>query len=404
MATVLVVDGKASVRLAIRRALDAAGHRAVAVPTWEELERQSLEGDALVVDAAALPAGEPTTGPPIPRVLVTGASPGLLPGAIHLPKPLDFSTLVEALERCLQDPVEAPTSAPSHGLVYTSAAMADLLRQIERLAPLEVPVLITGESGTGKELVARALHDAGPRSTEPFVAVNCGAIPADLVESELFGHERGSFTDASRRHRGRFEQAGRGTILLDELGELPLPLQGKLLRVLQEREFPRVGGEATIPMTARILAATNQDLRDGIGTGTFREDLYHRLAVVTLAIPPLRDRPEDLRVLVPHLLSRATVRLGTPSVRVDEAAMQQLQAHSWPGNVRELEHVLQRAAVFASHGVLDVDALPDLSPGDDAPAWENHLRDYLARRRATGAAMSRPATPPVTRFGNPRCR
>lgn len=388
MATVLVVDATAHARLAIRRALVAAGHQAVAVPTWDDLERRSEAGDAVIVDASALPADGRPLGFAPDRIVVTGTGPGV-EGASRVPKPLDFEKLMDSLETCLQrapEPSRPRPPRPEHGLVFSGPAMRELLQQVERLAGLEVPVLITGESGTGKELVAQALHRSGPRAKEPFVAINCGAIPADLVESELFGHERGSFTDASARHRGRFEQAGRGTIFLDELGELPLELQAKLLRVLQEREFQRVGGESMLRLEARVVAATNVDLRDAVAEGGFREDLYHRIAVVTLTIPPLRDRPEDLEVLIPHLVERAASALGQEPPHVADDASSQLRRHTWPGNVRELDHVLQRAVVFARGDRLRATDLPDLRPTPSEPSWESHLRRHLARRRAAGAS------------------
>jgi len=245
-------------------------------------------------------------------------------------------------------------------IVHRSQVMQELLATLCKAADATVPVLITGETGTGKELAARALHAESPRRDRPFLAVNCSAIPAALLESELFGHAKGAFTGADRAHTGLFGAADGGTLLLDEIGDLPLELQPKLLRVLQEGEVRRVGETQTRPVDVRVLAATASDLRQAVAAGSFREDLYFRLAVVTLEIPPLRRRPEDIAVLVEAYLPRIAARLSRPVPQLTAAALQRLAQHGWPGNVRELVNYLEKTLVLSRAELLDSEDLPPL--------------------------------------------
>src|SRR5690606_30984105 len=250
-----------------------------------------------------------------------------------------------------------------------------LFRAIGRLAQAPVSVLVTGETGTGKELVARALHRESPRAGKPFIALNTAAIPAELLESELFGHEAGAFTGAGKRHVGRFEQADGGTLFLDEIGDMPLPLQVRLLRVLAEGEFFRVGGRELIEVDVRVIAATHQPLERLVEEGRFRSDLLHRLDVVRLQLPPLRERLEDVPLLAQNFLQTAARRLGTPAKHLDAGAIERLRAHDWPGNVRELENACWRLAALAADeriGAAEVEALAGLP----------------ARRIATSAASA----------------
>jgi transcriptional regulator with GAF, ATPase, and Fis domain len=258
-----------------------------------------------------------------------------------------------------EDPA-AVGAAPTgfSGLVARSPAMARIFRLIENLSHSEATVLLLGESGTGKEVVARAIHAHSPRRTGPFVAVNCGALPADLLESEMFGHVRGAFTGAVRDRAGRFETAAGGTLFLDEVGDLPLPLQVKLLRVLQERTFERVGESRTRVSDARIIAATNLDLRRAVSDGRFREDLYYRLRVVPIEIPPLRSRREDVEPLARHLLARVGARQGR-ALRLSPDALRVLLDHPWPGNVRELENVLEYAVAVCRGQTILPEDLPE---------------------------------------------
>jgi transcriptional regulator with GAF, ATPase, and Fis domain len=246
----------------------------------------------------------------------------------------------------------------SHGLVARSGAMLKIVHIVESLHGSNATVLITGESGTGKEVIARALHSNSLRCTGPFVAVSCGALPADLLESELFGHVKGAFTGAVRDRVGRFELARGGTLFLDEIGDIPLPLQVKLLRVLQERHFERVGESTPRPMDTRIIAATNQDLQEAIRTGRFREDLYYRIRVVPIHIPPLRQRPEDIGLIAQHLLAHIGGRAGR-ALRLSPDTLKVLEAHSWPGNVRELENSLEYAVALCSGQTIQIEDLPE---------------------------------------------
>src|SRR6516165_6424339 len=241
-------------------------------------------------------------------------------------------------------------------IIGQSPAQLDVLEKVQRVARTDATVLITGETGTGKELIARAIHSASQRRDKPLIKVNCAALPAGLVESELFGHEKGAFSGAIRRRVGRFELANGGTIFLDEIGEVPLDVQVKLLRVLQEREFERVGGAQSIKVDVRVIAATNRDLMRSIGEGKFREDLYYRLNVFPIALPPLRDRAGDVPLLVQVLITRFAARVGVRIDSVDKATMERLSRYSWPGNVRELENVLERAVILSNGPTLEIDS------------------------------------------------
>jgi len=242
-------------------------------------------------------------------------------------------------------------------IVGDTEAMRQVFQTIRKAAPNDTSVIIYGESGTGKELVARAIHQHSPRREQPFIRVNCGALAEGVLESELFGHEKGAFTNAYRRKKGRFELADKGTLFLDEIGEVPPATQVKLLRVLQEREFERVGGEETLTVDVRVLAATTKDLSREIQEGRFRDDLYYRLHILPIVVPPLRDRREDISLLAAHFLGRLADELKKPDVRLTRAALERLMAYRWPGNVRELENVLERAVVLAEGPEIDADDL-----------------------------------------------
>jgi PAS domain S-box-containing protein len=267
-------------------------------------------------------------------------------------------------------------------IIGRSPALMAVLSEVGRVAPTDTSVLITGETGTGKELIARAIHSASRRRARPLIKVNCAALPAGLVESELFGHEKGAFSGAIARRLGRFELADGGTIFLDEVGELPIEAQVKLLRVLQEREIDRVGGQGPIPVDVRVIAATNRDLFKEVGEKRFREDLYYRLNVFPVRIPPLRERRDDIPLLVHFLVDRFTARVGKRLDGVDRPTMQRLQEYPWPGNVRELENVLERAVILTSGPILEIDpALQTVqgtpSGGAQRPTLESMERDYI---------------------------
>ncbi|HET9930060.1 MAG TPA: sigma-54 dependent transcriptional regulator [Polyangiaceae bacterium] len=315
----------------------------------------------------------------------------------YVTKPFDLPALLvtvrraldqRRLRRAVNDPAEPPRALPQ-GLVGASAAMLATWKLIGRAAASSAPVLVTGETGVGKELVARAVHDYSTRVTQPFVAVNLAALPPTLIESELFGHERGAFTGASGRRVGRFELAAGGTLFLDEIGDLDPSLQTKLLRVLQEGTFERVGGQETLEFGARVVTATNKPVHPGQPGCALREDLYYRLAVVEIEVPPLRARKSDIPLLVAHALR------STPARAVSEQAMERLLAYAWPGNVRELIHVIERAAVLCGGEIIDVADLPDAvrEPVARASAPEpletSNLREAVARleRRLIAAAL-----------------
>ncbi len=274
---------------------------------------------------------------------------------------------------------DEPTVTARFGIIGESQQVLDVYSVIERVAGTPTTVLVTGESGTGKELVARALHENSTRKDAPFIKVNCAAIPKDLMEAELFGYERGAFTGAVAAKPGRFELASGGTLFLDEIGELPVDMQVKLLRVLQESEFERVGGIKTMKVDVRLVAATNRDLKREITQGAFRDDLYYRLNVVPIALPALRERKSDIPVLVEHFVKKFNARLGKSITGLDEAAMQRLTAHGWPGNIRELENVIERAVLFA----------------DGATIVVNDLSDELRGPRASRPDSSQTSTPPA---------
>jgi two-component system nitrogen regulation response regulator GlnG len=289
----------------------------------------------------------------------------------YLFKPLDLAQLrrvvAEALEvaRRMRAPAVVAETAVDpdidDAIIGSCPAMREVYKAIGRVAAQNVPVLITGESGTGKELVARAIYQHGPRAKAPFLALNCAAIPENLLESELFGHEKGAFTGADRRRIGKFEQCNGGTIFLDEVGDMPLALQAKMLRLLQEQSFERVGGNETVTTDVRLIAATHHDLKADAAEGKFRQDLYYRVSVFTIHLPPLRERGDDLSLLVRHYLRRSNKELGREVEEVAPDAFERLRDYSWPGNIRELQSVLKQALLRASGKVLLLAFLPELS-------------------------------------------
>jgi two-component system nitrogen regulation response regulator GlnG len=315
----------------------------------------------------------------------------------YLPKPFDLKELIAIVGRALSEPKQKAPAPPKVEdfdqipLVGRSPAMQDIYRVLARLMQTDLTVMISGESGTGKELVARALHDYGKRRSGPFVAINMAAIPRDLIESELFGHEKGAFTGANARSSGRFEQAEGGTLFLDEIGDMPMEAQTRLLRVLQQGEYTTVGGRTPIKTDVRIIAATNKDLRILIQQGLFREDLFFRLNVVPLRLPPLRERVEDVPDLIRHFFAMAE-REGLPPKQIEPAALDRLKRHRWPGNVRELENLARRLAALypqetitaaVIEGELAQPAMPAAAAeeprGDEtlAGAVERHLARYF---------------------------
>jgi two-component system nitrogen regulation response regulator GlnG len=321
----------------------------------------------------------------------------------YLPKPFDVDHAVELVRRALEESrrqVEAPPAADETPEILGQApAMQEVFRAIGRLSQSHAIVLITGESGTGKELVARALHRHSPRATKAFIAINTAAIPRDLLESELFGHERGAFTGAQAMRRGRFEQAEGGTLFLDEIGDMPPELQTRLLRVLSDGHFYRVGGHTPLAANVRVIAATHQDLDARVKQGLFRDDLYHRLNVIRLRLPALRERREDIAMLVRHFLARSARDLGVEGKRLTDAALQFLAAQDWPGNVRQLENVCHWLTVMAPGQVVDLSDLPPEVRGEagagavESDDWRRLLEREVATRLARGeSGISDPLT------------
>jgi two-component system nitrogen regulation response regulator GlnG len=306
-----------------------------------------------------------------------------------LAKPFDLDEVGRLVAKALRRaPGREESTAGREDLIGASPAFQHLVRMIGRLSASDVPVLITGETGTGKELVARALHRHSPRAGKPFVAINTAAIPEDLLESELFGHERGAFTGAESRRAGRFEQAEGGTLFLDEIGDMPLKLQTRLLRVLAEGEYYRLGGHDLIHANVRVITATHRDLSQLVEKGRFRADLYHRLKVIELGVPALRERPEDIAALAGHFLSEAAAEFNLPERSADEELIRHLETLPWPGNVRELRHLCQSMAALAPGEVIGTDDLPEayrrIGSGNegDSAGWTRRMENELRQRLA----------------------
>ena len=309
----------------------------------------------------------------------------------YLPKPFDVDQALDLVRRALAEnasrDVPASSDAPAPEILGQAPAMQEVFRAIGRLSQSHATVLITGESGSGKELVARALHRHSPRAGGPFIALNTAAIPRDLLESELFGHEMGAFTGATRRHSGRFEQADGGTLFLDEIGDMPLLLQTRLLRVLAEGEFYRVGGRELIRADVRVIAATHQDLEGKVARGEFRADLLHRLDVVRIHLPSLRERREDIALLAEHFLARAADQLKVGAKRWSARALAVVERFDWPGNVRQLENLCRRLAVMAPGREIRAEDLPfaaGVEAPPAAPEWSPALRRWAEQELALG--------------------
>ena len=411
-----VVDDDRSVRFVLSTALRDAGY---SVDGFESAAaaltalRQRPAPDLLFTDVR-MPGDDglvlldklKAAHPQLPVIVMSAytdvaSTAGAFRGGAHefLSKPFDLDDAVALAARALPDDTlvaAAPTAPPgSSELIGDTPAMRALFRAIGRLAQAPLSVLVNGETGTGKELVARALHHESPRSRAPFVALNTAAIPAELLESELFGHEAGAFTGASKRHIGRFEQANGGTLFLDEIGDMPMPLQTRLLRVLAENEFFRVGGRELIRVDVRVIAATHQDLEALVEQGRFRADLLHRLDVVRLQLPPLRERRADIAQLADNFLAMAARKLDMPAKRLSAQALEALRGYDWPGNVRELENVCWRlAALTVTDTISADDAQAALSRGarrsaavatGDGSDWDARLSDWARQRLDDGA-------------------
>ena len=368
---ILVADDDTAIRTVVSQALSRAGYDVRTTGTAASLWRwvQAGDGDLVITDvvmpdenAFELLPRIKKLRPDLPIIVMSAQNTFMTAikaserGAYdYLPKPFDLKELVAIVGRAMAEPRQKETirdeELDAMPLIGRSTAMQEIYRTLARLMQTDLTVMISGESGTGKELVARALHDYGKRKSGPFVAINMAAIPRDLIESELFGHEKGAFTGANTRSAGRFEQAEGGTLFLDEIGDMPMEAQTRLLRVLQQAEYTTVGGRTPIKTNVRIVAATNKDLRVTIGQGLFREDLFFRLNVVPIRLPPLRERAEDIPHLARHFFTAAAAE-GLPMKHMDAGAHERLKRYRWPGNVRELENLVRRLAALYPQEVI----------------------------------------------------
>jgi DNA-binding NtrC family response regulator len=419
---VLLVEDKDSLRAMLRATLEAEGYAVEEAADGTKAVRALAEGRYLAVvsdlklpgaDGHAVLEAAREADPNLPVILMTAygtvedAVGAMKRGAFDfLSKPVDPDHLVLLLARAVERrglleenlllKKEFAERLGFPRIIGDAPALVEATRQIQKAAPTDATILLLGESGTGKELFARAVHQLSLRKSGPFVAINCAAIPETLLENELFGHERGAYTGATAMKQGRVELAERGTLFLDEIGDLSAPLQAKLLRVLQDRTFERVGGTKTLKVDLRVVAATNRDLKRAVAERRFREDLYFRLAVVAVAIPPLRERPGDLVALADHFLERFRRDLGRDDLRFSEGSLAAMRAHRWPGNVRELENAIERAAILCdgpsiepahlaleppgaagADGGAELSRLFDLSGGFDAAS--TRARDQVER-------------------------
>ena len=379
---ILIVDDEPSIRKVLSAHLRKAGYE---VETAEDGAAgiSRLQDDLFhavvtdlempMVDGMGLLTWVTENQPGLPVVMITAhgtvdtAVEAIKRGAFdYITKPFDRDELHAVLSKAIATEKRNARRASGDGardIIGTTTRMRELFELIDKVAPSPTTVLVTGESGTGKELVARALHNASPRASGPFIQINCGAIPDSLFESELFGHEKGSFTGAIGTKPGRFELAHGGTLFLDEVGELPRDMQVKILRALQERCVDRVGGTRPISVDARVIAATNVDLQQAVAQGSFREDLYYRLNVVPIHLPALRERIDDIPLLIEHFLRKFNSRLGKQVVRVSPEALAALLEHSWPGNIRELENLMERSVLLCDGDTIALSDLPGLRGG-----------------------------------------
>ena len=407
---VWVVDDDRSIRWVLERALKQAGMQ---VESFENANRlldklATNKPNAIITDIR-MPGMDGLTlldriteqFPNLPIIIMTAHSD--LDSAVsayqggafeYLPKPFDIDEAIELVSRAIQHSQNQDTSPPIEStptpeIIGEAASMQEVFRAIGRLAKSKITVLITGQSGSGKELVAHALHKHSPRADQPFIALNTAAIPKDLLESELFGHERGAFTGAQNQRKGRFEQADGGTLFLDEIGDMPAELQTRLLRVLADGEFYRVGGHTPIKVDVRIIAATHQNLEQGVKAGKFREDLFHRLNVIRIHVPALKERKEDIPLLARHFLESAAKELTMEQKQLDPETEKYLTQLDWPGNVRQLENTCRWLTVMSPGKVIHMDDLaPELleqnSPVDSTSDWEGALRHWVNQQLANG--------------------
>ncbi len=392
-AEILIIDDDANTLASLARAFRLAGHEAaVSDNATRALELAKSQRFDLILSDVIMPGKDGITlleelrkaDITSPVVMMSGqaniemAVRATKLGALDfLEKPVSTDKLLLTIENALritrleEENRDLKRRLGRHEIVWASAAMREVMSQVDRVAPTETRVCIRGETGTGKELIARALHEKGPRYSNGFVSLNCAAIPAELIESELFGHEKGSFTGAAGRHVGKFEQAHRGTLFLDEIGDMPLPMQAKLLRVLEEGEIERVGGDKPIQVDARVIVATHRNLEEEVRQGAFREDLYHRIYVFPIVLPPLRERGEDIAVLAEHFAEQLAHQNSWKPKTFSKDAIEALREYSWPGNVRELRNVIERVLLLNSGDNVEAAAVRAALPGPNQTVSPN---------------------------------
>ena len=387
-AHLLIVDDEANTLASLSRAFRLAGHEATVCDNANKaMELAKAQNFDLILSDVVMPGKDglilleelKSQGIAAPVVMMSGqahiemAVRATRLGALDfLEKPISTEKLLLTVENALKlqrlesENRQLRQRLGKHEIVWKGEAMRRVMAQVDRVAASETRVCILGETGTGKELVARTLHERSARSGGSFVTLNCAAVPAELIESELFGHEKGSFTGASGRHIGKFEQADQGTIFLDEIGDMPLNMQAKLLRVLEEGEVERIGGDKPIAVNVRVVVATHRDLEARVREEKFRQDLFHRIFVFPLTLPPLRDRREDILVLIQHFAAQVCAQNGWKPVSFTEDAMRALQAYAWPGNVRELRNMVERLMLLATEGQVDSETVQNALPKTSA--------------------------------------
>ena len=425
-ANLLIVDDEASTLASLSRAFRLAGHQATVCDNASRaLDLAKADNFDLIFSDVVMPSKDGlsfledlrTLGVSTPVVMMSGQAH--IEMAVHatklgaldfLEKPISTDKLLLTVENALRlqrlesENRQLRQRLGKHEIIWTGEAMKKVMAQVERVAASETRVCILGETGTGKELVARTLHDKSPRASGPFVALNCAAVPSELIESELFGHEKGSFTGAAGRHIGKFEQSERGTLFLDEIGDMPLPMQAKLLRVLEEGEVERIGGTKPLHVDVRVIVATHRNLESLVREGKFRQDLFHRVYVFPLSLPPLRERREDIPALIEHFAAQVSAQNNWKSIPFNSEAVQGLQEYSWPGNIRELRNMVERLMLLATGDEVDGAVVRSvLAPGAELSASssetgtladrvENFERDViLAELKRAGFHMTNAA-------------
>lgn len=407
-ANILIIDDDANTLASLSRAFRLSGHEATVCDNAARALELARDGHFdLILSDVVMPGKDGialleeirTAGIASPVVMMSGQATiemavraTRLGAADFLEKPISTEKLLLTVENALklarleEENRDLRRRVGRHQLVWASPAMKALMAEVERVAASETRVCIRGETGTGKELVARTLHEKSPRKSGPFITLNCAAVPAELMESELFGHEKGAFTGAASRHTGKFEQAHHGTLFLDEIGDMPLAMQAKLLRVLEEGEIERVGGDRPIPVNVRVVVATHRNLEEQVRRNTFRQDLYHRIFVFPIVLPPLRERLEDIPVLTEHFARQVAEQNGWKAKKFSTEAIAELSRYSWPGNVRELRNVVERVLLLATENEVDAAAIRMALPRAESI---NGIAESGAPGAATGAMAER---------------